>query len=1001
LACTLGRLVSCFRRYPNGDRYEGKWLQGQKNGRGEYTYCPLPSLQPLPIEAPATGCSPPVELSEAAGGGTLPAEGSPEDTPAEMPLPTKAERAGDASAHDPGASPSLADRAAPAQGPVLGQTPVEASAGPAKLPAVKYRGQFSQSLAEGEGDSLMDGGDRYYGGYRGGERSGRGAYKWKVDGRIHRGEWAAGKANGYGILTRPKPDSESESGSESDDHLNDDAHDTMARKGAANKKKKKKPSVGRTHEVLLPGQNLDGAKQQAINGQEVTLYEGSFKHGLFHGKGVEYEYDVAGRVRDAVYEGPFHDGDRESYGDVIAFGRRTDSRGSLFVGWYHLGLPHGTHGDNWDAHAGSRYIGSWFKGMRHGTGKRWSKDGSTYEGNWRKDKPHGRGRSLFKNGDEFVGEYFLGARNGPGFYTRPDGADTYLGYWQHGIARGRGLRRYANGAFYLGDVDKNLPHGEGLMKHGDGVSWFWGGWRWGRRHGAGIELNGVSGARFEGVWRDGVKDNTLTGKDYERSVGRALTPRTDPAWLVRDAEGNDFGVEGAAKVSKYAHVFAARSSGSSVGSQSSYGESRLEGDTRSAGLVTHPSRYFDPVVHTHVMVQRWNKGKLVGEYADVAPAVLPRMPGDLGFDGREEDGFGPLGFGHGFGPDGSRQGPLDGESSVSSFGSSLSPLRDGSLPMLAVRTTSLARPASPGPGAGVTASLAASVATMTVPPHGGGFSATRRRRAGDAIKRSEARHGQLPKGLTPSQEHEPAPVVPVQLSLEASELRRRTLTDNLERRTPYVASDEGWEDRRRVAETCIYAPGDWMIVLVDDELVASAATSALKLPSHRAGGKVDPPPVGASGSRFGVAAGRRWVEARVVRFMSPPSLHLLKLCLGTPLEPELQAVEGVLLALTPMNHLSHPIDNNHPPIRTTYLPAPRLDVTARRAELRAMRQLLACQPSEFSREQAAVSSFVEDRARKVVQDALDKAEKLRQDNIEARAKRVAEEQAAMTGMSFA
>ena len=49
--------------------------------------------------------------------------------------------------------------------------------------------------------------------------------------------------------------------------------------------------------MLLPGTSVAGASQQALNGQEVVLYSGNFKDGLFHGVGKEHEYDCAGRVR--------------------------------------------------------------------------------------------------------------------------------------------------------------------------------------------------------------------------------------------------------------------------------------------------------------------------------------------------------------------------------------------------------------------------------------------------------------------------------------------------------------------------------------------------------------------------------------------------------------------------------------------------------------------------------------------------------------------------------
>jgi len=52
-----------------------------------------------------------------------------------------------------------------------------------------------------------------------------------------------------------------------------------------------------------------------------------------------------------------------------------------------------------------------------------------------------------------------------------------------------------------------------FRRQADGGSWFYGGWRRGKRHGAGVELVKHSGARFEGVWRDGCRDNTLSDKE--------------------------------------------------------------------------------------------------------------------------------------------------------------------------------------------------------------------------------------------------------------------------------------------------------------------------------------------------------------------------------------------------------------------------------------------------------------------------------------------------------
>lgn len=49
--------------------------------------------------------------------------------------------------------------------------------------------------------------------------------------------------------------------------------------------------------MLLAGAGNAGAQQQALNGQEVNLYLGQFKNGLFHGVGTEHEYDESGQER--------------------------------------------------------------------------------------------------------------------------------------------------------------------------------------------------------------------------------------------------------------------------------------------------------------------------------------------------------------------------------------------------------------------------------------------------------------------------------------------------------------------------------------------------------------------------------------------------------------------------------------------------------------------------------------------------------------------------------
>ena len=284
------------------------------------------------------------------------------------------------------------------------------------------------------------------------------------------------------------------------------------------------------------------------------------------------------------------------------------------------------------------------------------------------------------------------------------------------------------------------------------------------------------------------------------------------------------------------------------------------------------------------------------------------------------------------------------------------------------------------------------------------------------------------------------------------EATRRMLGSALAKTTPFVAADVQCEDRRRVAERCVHEPGTWLLLLVDDQLLQTSPGFAAAFPNfgddvvqprddviQLQGGNSPPrgspsrgsnPSTPASGGKRGrssrgsnsagravtaasgsptskanknnsssssgapptVITGRRWVEAKVVRFLAPPCCHAVEVCLGPPLDPEAALLKNLSMDLIPTNHLAHPVNYNRPPLRTTHLPAPFLDLPRRRAELRVMQQLLGCQPSAFSEEQAAVSGFVKGRAQKCVQDALDAAEALRQANTEKRRAAVAAEQ---------
>ena len=71
---------------------------------------------------------------------------------------------------------------------------------------------------------------------------------------------------------------------------------------------------------------------------------------------------------------------------------------------------------------GTRYVGEWKAGLRHGSGTLWQRhaDGSLrkiYAGQWDADQQHGRGTLNYKSKDVYVGEWHRGVRAGVGICT--------------------------------------------------------------------------------------------------------------------------------------------------------------------------------------------------------------------------------------------------------------------------------------------------------------------------------------------------------------------------------------------------------------------------------------------------------------------------------------------------------------------------------------------------------------------------------------------------------
>jgi hypothetical protein len=77
-------------------------------------------------------------------------------------------------------------------------------------------------------------------------------------------------------------------------------------------------------------------------------------------------------------------------------------------------------------------------------------DGSKYVGEWKDGERHGQGTYTFANGNNYVGEWKDGKRHGQGTFTWADG-DKYVGQWKDDKYHGQGIYTRADGEKYVGE----------------------------------------------------------------------------------------------------------------------------------------------------------------------------------------------------------------------------------------------------------------------------------------------------------------------------------------------------------------------------------------------------------------------------------------------------------------------------------------------------------------------------------------------------------------------
>jgi len=239
-------------------------------------------------------------------------------------------------------------------------------------------------------------------------------------------------------------------------------------------------------------------------------YQGEFRDGKLHGKGIFYYTD------GNKYIGDWADQMRSGKGRMIY------ANGDEYFGAFQNNRIQG-YGTMKYAN-GNRYEGDWQNDRPSGEGVFTFADGSRYEGEFANGVFHGQGTFIYANGKKFVGLWQNGKRHGNGTMYTAEG-QAIGGQWVKGeyqadwksyspeldtmairdcnkyYCNGKGKYRYSDGTLYVGAFEDGTPKGEGTVLYGNGNRYS-GNWQDGFPSGRGVMFY-ANGKIVGGIWSKG------------------------------------------------------------------------------------------------------------------------------------------------------------------------------------------------------------------------------------------------------------------------------------------------------------------------------------------------------------------------------------------------------------------------------------------------------------------------------------------------------------------
>lgn len=181
------------------------------------------------------------------------------------------------------------------------------------------------------------------------------------------------------------------------------------------------------------------------------VYVGGWKDNLWHGHGiltkrdhtkVTANWDYGSRLDGTVLYNPetipeIYKGEYDENGLRSGTGEYTYTDGSRYIGKWESGRRHGI-GTFFDRHGKKIYHGNWDDDRRSGEGTMWLDDGSVFKGQVEEGLMHGVGLLKYSDGRKYVGEFKKGVKDGKGEEHSANGVLIYYGTWSKGLRVGKG-----------------------------------------------------------------------------------------------------------------------------------------------------------------------------------------------------------------------------------------------------------------------------------------------------------------------------------------------------------------------------------------------------------------------------------------------------------------------------------------------------------------------------------------------------------------------------------